>query len=215
MRTSLRGHSPECTCSPVSMDLSAEHILIARVKAGDPRAERLFYETHVTAVYRLALRITRDPDLAQECTQETFIRAFKCLCQFRGDGPVGAWMRKVTLSVVHNVWQKEASWRTHTIALDDVEDLVAPGDLQQFDQYEQLTHALALLSPKHRQMLLLYYGRGYTHQQLAVRLGINVTASKVRLLRARTQLRQLLTLEYDPAQVLHESSPYATEAKVV
>lgn len=198
------------------VDWHAERILVARVLAGDPTAERTFYDLHVTAVYHLAVRVTRDPDLARDCTQETFIRAFGHLTHFRGDGPVSAWLRTVTLSVVRNMWRKEVSWRNHTVALDDIEAVVAPDDPEAVDQHDQLRHALALLSHAHRQMLLLYYGRGYTHPELAVRLGISVTASKSRLLRARVQLRHLLIPGHDrPDTVSMSSHPHSSEAGVV
>ena len=59
--------------------------LIARVIAGDRLAGRALYDTHAPRVYSLAYRLSGDPEKAREVTQDTFIRAFSRLSQFRGD----------------------------------------------------------------------------------------------------------------------------------
>ena len=59
--------------------------LIQRVLAGDAAAERGLYDLHVDRVYRLAYRLAgADPDLAQDFTQEAFLRAFDRLADFKG-----------------------------------------------------------------------------------------------------------------------------------
>ena len=59
--------------------------LIEQILAGSPQAERAFYDAHVDRVFRLAYRMTGDETLAQEYTQESFVRAFSSLRGFRGD----------------------------------------------------------------------------------------------------------------------------------
>ncbi len=59
--------------------------LVDRLRTGDHTAERDFYDRHVDRVYRLILRMSGRPELAQEWTQDTFIRAFSRVAQFRGD----------------------------------------------------------------------------------------------------------------------------------
>jgi RNA polymerase sigma-70 factor (ECF subfamily) len=64
---------------------------------GDPAAERSLYDAHVDRIYRLAYRMTGDDDLAQEFTQETFIRAFDRLKQFRGDAALSTWLHSIAV----------------------------------------------------------------------------------------------------------------------
>ncbi len=80
--------------------------LVTRALDGDPAAERELYDTHVDRVYRLAFRMTGDDDLAQEFTQETFIRAFDRLRQFRGEAALSTWLHSIALSVVYNGMRK-------------------------------------------------------------------------------------------------------------
>ena len=59
--------------------------LLTNAKAGDHAAERALYDAHVDRVYRLTYRLAGSDDLVQDFTQETFIRAFERLRDFRGD----------------------------------------------------------------------------------------------------------------------------------
>jgi RNA polymerase sigma-70 factor (ECF subfamily) len=75
-----------------------EHVpLVQRVLAGDPAAERELYDAHVDRVYRLAFRITGDPDQAAEYTQDTFVRVFDRLAEFRGEAQLSTWITSVAM----------------------------------------------------------------------------------------------------------------------
>lgn len=63
--------------------------LLARLRAGEPEAQRSFYDQHVDRIFRLAYRMTGDDELARDFTQEAFIRAFDRIGQFRGDAALG------------------------------------------------------------------------------------------------------------------------------
>ena len=95
-----------------------ESQLLAKVRAGDPAAERALYDAHVDRVYRLAYRMTGDDSLAQDFTQEAFIRAFNKLHTFRGDSALSTWMHTVTTSVVLNGLRKVKKFRTSEIDLE-------------------------------------------------------------------------------------------------
>ena len=78
---------------------SADRELIARCLAGDADAERALYDAHVDRIYRLVYRMAGDGDLAQDLTQDTFIRAFERLQQFRGDSSLATWLHSIAVSV--------------------------------------------------------------------------------------------------------------------
>ncbi len=163
--------------------------LVARVLAGDPIAERTFYDLHVDAVYRLALRVTRDTELARDLTQETFIRAFDRVGQFRGDASVATWLRRVAMSVVLNGLERAGARRAREISLDDVEVESRPMETDSLDLQERLSAALEQLPASQRGVIVMHDVEGFTHQEIAEALGITVSSSKVRLFRARAKLR--------------------------
>ena len=80
--------------------------LIRRVLAGDASAERALYDAHVDRVFRLAYRLAGDADLAQDFTQETFVRAFSKLREFQGRSAFATWLHAITVSVSLNALRK-------------------------------------------------------------------------------------------------------------
>ncbi|HXC25694.1 MAG TPA: RNA polymerase sigma factor [Gemmatimonadaceae bacterium] len=166
--------------------------LIARVLAGDPVAERTFYDAHVDSVYRLAFRVTRDAELARDFTQEAFIRAFDRIGQFRGDASISTWLRRVTMSVVLNGLERVNTRRARELSLDEVEVESEPVHTDSLDLKERLEAALATLPASQRGVIVMHDVEGFTHQEIAEALGITVSSSKVRLFRARAKLRVVL-----------------------
>ena len=76
-----------------------EQALIARVLAGDRQAARSLYELHVHRVYRIAFRLVGDQEQAEECTQDTFVKAFGQLDRFRGESSLSTWLHAIAVSM--------------------------------------------------------------------------------------------------------------------
>jgi RNA polymerase sigma-70 factor, ECF subfamily len=172
---------------------TSESWLIERVLAGDERAERALYEAHVERVYRLCFRIADgDADLAQEYTQDTFVRAFDRLARFRGESTLSTWLHAVALSVAvsgrrriqrRRERESSAAWESAHAQSPQIVD--AP--LRQ-----QLRRAIAKLPDPFRTVFILYDVEGYTHQEIGEILALPVGTSKARLSRARARLRAQL-----------------------
>jgi RNA polymerase sigma-70 factor (ECF subfamily) len=96
-----------------------ERELIGRVLAGDSNAERALYDAHVDRVFRLVYRMAGDLDRAQDYTQETFIRAFSRLGDFRGESALSTWLGSIAISVTLNGLRKVRRLRDREVALDD------------------------------------------------------------------------------------------------
>ena len=94
--------------------------LIGRVLAGDPSAERALYDAHVDRVFRLVYRMAGDLDRAQDYTQETFIRAFARLGEFRGEAALSTWLGSIAISIALNGLRKVRRLRDREVALDDI-----------------------------------------------------------------------------------------------
>lgn len=169
-----------------------EAALIARVRDSDPLAERELYETHVDRVYRLAFRMTGDDDLARDCTQETFIRAFERIAQFRGDAAFGTWLQSVATSVVLNVLRKVKRFRRREVALDEAAPVGGTARRAEPDLKERLWRAIDGLPDKYRMVFVMHDVEGYTHEEIAAALGTQTGTSKAQLSRARAKLRDAL-----------------------
>ena len=169
--------------------------LVSRCLAGDRLAERALYDAHVDRVYRLAFRLAGDADLAQDFTQETFIRAFERLGQYRGDASLATWMHTIATSVSLNGMRSVARLRARSTPIDDVPELPAAGvRALPHDLRERLHAAIDALSLKLRTVFVMHDIEGFTHGEIAGTLGIPVGTSKARLFDARARLRAALAL---------------------
>ena len=170
-----------------------EHQLIAQVRAGDAVAERRLYDTHVDRIYRLAYRLTGDDTLAQDLTQDTFIRAFERLDGFRGEAAFGTWLHAIAMTVILNGLRKVKRFRQREADLDDAATMGADGAEADPDLKHKLTRAVDGLPLKYRTVFVMHDVEGYTHEEIGQALGVPPGTSKAQLFRARARLREALS----------------------
>lgn len=166
--------------------------LIERVLAGDPSAERELYDAHVDRVYRLAFRMTGDDALAQDCTQDTFIRAFDRLADFRGEAALATWLHSIATSVVLNALRKVKRFRQRETPMDDAPPMGAMPRRAEPDLKSRLAAAIDGLPDKYRMVFVMHDVEGFTHEEIARSMGMPVGTSKAQLSRARARLRDAL-----------------------
>lgn len=167
-----------------------ERQLIARVLAGDAAAERALYDAHVDRVFRLSYRMTGDEIMAQDFTQETFVRAFDRLHQFRGDSALGTWLHALTMSVVLNGLRRVKRLRQRETGLEGARDVVGTQPKGDPALRSALARAIDALTADHRAVFVLHDVEGFKHGEIAEILDIPVGTSKARLSRARGALRR-------------------------
>jgi RNA polymerase sigma-70 factor (ECF subfamily) len=169
--------------------------LVARCMRGDPLAERALYDAHVERIYRLMHRMAGDPDLAADFTQETFIRAFARLEQYRGDASLSTWLHTIAVSIALNGMRKVKRFRASAepvSAVESDERLALQPTGFTADLKVRLQAAVDALSEKLRPVFVMHDVEGYTHEEIAGALGIPVGTSKARLFDARAKLRLAL-----------------------
>lgn len=169
-----------------------ERELIAKVRAGDAVAERTLYDAHVDRIYRLAYRLAGDGDLAQDFTQETFIRAFERIEGFRGEAAFSTWLYAIATSVILNGLRKVKRFRQREADLDDAVAVGATSGEADPDLKQQLANAVDDLPLKYRTVFVMHDVEGYTHEEIGAALGVPAGTSKAQLSRARARLREAL-----------------------
>ncbi|HEV8264474.1 MAG TPA: sigma-70 family RNA polymerase sigma factor [Gemmatimonadales bacterium] len=169
-----------------------ERDLINRVRAGDGAAERALYDAHVDRVYRLAYRLAGDDALAQDFTQETFIRAFERLGAFRGESALSTWLHAITTSVVLNGLRKVKRFRQREADLDDAHGVSGARREAEPDLKVRLNRAIDALPEGYRTVFVMHDVEGYTHEEIGAALGVETGTSKAQLSRARAKLREAL-----------------------
>lgn len=166
--------------------------LLAGLRARDAASERVFYERHVDRVYRLCARMTGREDLARECTQDVFVRAFERIDAFRGESALSTWLHAIAVSVVLNTLRRQKrvdSRHADVELLDSHHAVVAEAEP---DLKVRLRVAIDALPPGYRTVFLMHDVEGFTHEEIGVALGVAAGTSKTQLFHARRKLREAL-----------------------
>ena len=183
--------------------------LVARAKAGELAAFEALTNRYEQRVYSLALRMLRHEQDAEDVTQQTFLSALENLSGFRGEASFATWLLRIATHAALKVIRKQKG--LDTVSLEEMTEPADGYDAIPHPEYiadwrqspEQLVHqnetrrllddALASLDEKHRLVFLLRDVEGLSVKETAAALGLSEANTKVRLLRARLQLREQLT----------------------
>lgn len=158
---------------------------------GDTRAFERLYHRHVARIHALALRMV-GPGLADDVTQDVFIRAWDKLELFRGRSAFGTWLYRLAINVClarrERAGKHRQRFHRDSVALDRAEARRADGDRRM-----DLERAIQRLPQGARQVFVLHDVEGYKHREIGSMLGISPGTSKSQLHQARMALRAHLS----------------------
>jgi RNA polymerase sigma-70 factor (ECF subfamily) len=167
--------------------------LVQRARGGDVRAFERLYREHAGRVHGLCLRMVRDHALAEDCTQETFVNAWRALARFETRSRFATWIHRIAVNVVL------ARRRRRSPALDPLEDVGDGLDegwtLDSPVEVDEIEAAIGALPEGARDVLVLCALYGHSHGEAAQMLGIAEGTCKAQLHRARVLLRVALAGE--------------------
>jgi RNA polymerase sigma-70 factor (ECF subfamily) len=176
--------------------------LIQRVLAGEMPAARLLYDAHVGRVHRLAMRMTANDELAQDATQDTFVRVFRNLHRFRRDAALGTWIHQVAVSAILTAIRGRKRWDARRAEIEEADHVAQQPRDAEPDLRDRLYAAIDALPEIHRAVFVLHEIEGHSHEEIAGLLRIPSGTSKFRLSEARNRLRRALKeFEGEPADV--------------
>ncbi len=169
-----------------------ESELIDQVLTGDMSAARKLYDAHLGAVHRMAMRMTRDPALAQEATQDTFVRAFRALRDFRRDASLKVWIHRIAVSSILNALRARNRWNARRAEIEEADQIAHELPRAEADLRDKLYAAIDALPEIYRSVFVLHELEGHNHDEIGAVLGIPSGTSKARLSSARSKLRAAL-----------------------
>lgn len=175
----------------------SEAHLITRVLAGDRLAGRELYDAHAPRVFRLAYRMTCDEELARECTQDTFVRAFARLDKFRQEAALATWIHRIAVSTVLEALRSRRRASARLVSLDEAHDVATNDSTHDVQMVARLEQAVDDLPEIYRTALIMHDLEGYTHAAIADVLSIPEGTSKTRVAQARAKLRDTLVMLRD------------------
>lgn len=163
---------------------------VRRAQRGDTAAFERLYREHVGRVYGLCLRMVADPGLAEELTQDVFVRAWHKLDRFSGRAAFSTWLHRLTVNLVISAQRsrkRDRDRHDHETVVDH--QPVRPGSAGLGIDLER---AIAELPDQARRVFVLYQLEGYAHSEVAESLGIAQGTSKAHLYKARQMLKESL-----------------------
>lgn len=169
--------------------------LLAALRARRPEAFTALLKREQDAVWRLMMRLTQDAAMAEDLSQEAFLRVYQRLDQFRGDSRLSTWVLRVAFNIGLRYLERS---RTAVHQLVEPEELAqledeAPTVLQRMLDHERqafLTAALAQMPALPRALLGFYYVEAMPLSEIADSTGLPIGTIKSHLFRARQWLRE-------------------------
>ena len=185
-----------------------EDLFIERLKRSDPAAFETLVKERSGEIYGLLYRLTENAEEARDLTQETFLRAFQSIGQFRGESDLRTWIYRIAINQARNRWR----WwrRRHRDATVSIDANDTPGnaaviaqlrsDRSKDPEHDAIAHereralrkALSGLKRVYREAVVLRDIEGFAYEEIATALDISVGTVKSRLARGRQELRRKL-----------------------
>ena len=184
-------HSQPSVSVPAASPASVPADVLAAA-SGDRRAFERLYRAHVDRVFSICVRMLGERMLAEEVTQDVFVRVWEKLPGFRGDSAFSTWLHRVAVNVVLTRRKAVGVHQDRNVHDTDAIDSTQSRPVSVGDRLD-LEAAIALLPAGARQIFVLHDVEGFTHEEIGEQLGITSGGSKAQLHRARLLLRAALS----------------------
>lgn len=182
--------------------LSDEEIIDGCLQ-GKARFQKLLYRKFAPTMFGVCKRYFNSSDQAEDALQEGFIKVFGKLSDFRREGSLEGWIRRIMVTTSLNYHRNN---RKHYF-LEDVEDLHDGSEDVMFNEdtftRDDLLKTLQGLPPGYKLVFNLFEIEGYSHKEIADMLDISVNTSKSQLSKARRVLQRKLLALYDNENPLY------------
>ncbi len=184
-----KGRCLDRSDSPDTLDVD----LVRRIAAGDDAALRALYAEYGQRLYAYAVRLTRNPTLAEDIVQDSLVAVWQGAARFRAEGRVVAWL----LGIVHHNALNAIRRKSPSLLDEEAEEIDAGAEPLEdqvvgFEQAQMLRNGIESLSLKHRTVLELIFYQGLSLAEVAEVCDCPVGTVKSRLNYAKAHLRRAL-----------------------
>ncbi len=169
--------------------------LVKKAQQGDSSGFRQLFDTNVNRIYAFCLRMSTNPQLAEEITQDVFVKAWENLHKFRGESKFTTWLHSIAVNEFLTQKRTEKRFMQRFVQTDDVLKFDRQGEKPEyhFNTNIDLEKAISGLPEQAKAVLILHDIEGYQHKEIAELMNIETGTSKAHLHRARKILREELS----------------------
>jgi len=168
----------------------SEAELVEGCQKGEPRYQKALYERYFRLMFGVCLRYTDNRDDAQDILQEGFIRVFKHIHSFRGEGSFEGWVRRIMVHTSIEHYRRHS--RYFMVDVKEAGEVKLDSEAMSDLGRDEILGLIQELPPGYRTVFNLYAVEGYSHQEVADMLGISAGTSKSQLSRAKRLLQEKL-----------------------
>jgi len=175
--------------------------LLARFRAGDERVFAALFRPHLETLKALARRTVRDPHWADDLVQETLVRAYRGLAEFRGEAALGTWASAILLRLAAEPRRFGRTAPTASLEGLEIPDGLGPAPDDPAlgrELRDRLEEALERLSPRQRAALHLRAAEGLGYEGIGAVLGCSAGAARMLVLEARRRVRARMGRYLEP-----------------
>ena len=179
---------------------------VAAVLAGDVDAFASLVAAHRERTFRAAYLIVRDAGLAEDLTQDAFLRAYRALHRFRRGEPFGAWVARIAINLALNETRsrrRRERWLSLVPGINRASSTVER-EVEEAEQRSSIQRALAELAERDRLVIYLRYYLEFSEQEMATALGVPAGTVKSRLHRGTARLRTLIHERFPELEASHD-----------
>lgn len=168
-----------------------EEQIIAGCAGGDRKFQQLLYNMFAGKMFAVCMRYASEYNTAQDLLQEGFVKVFRNIEKFRGEGSFEGWVRRIFVNTAIEHYRKQVNlYALHDSEVNYYEhyDTNALESLK----HEDILKMIQKLSHGYRTVFNLYIIEGYSHKEISEMMGISEGTSKSQLARARYLLQKMI-----------------------
>ncbi|MXV17191.1 RNA polymerase sigma factor [Hufsiella ginkgonis] len=163
--------------------------LLEGCRRGERKAQELLYKTLASRMLGVCMRYAKDQYEAEDMLQLGFVKVFKKVSEFRGDGSFEGWIRRIMVNTAIEIYRKNQRM-LNVVDIDEVYDEAQTTFDMNGLETKDLLKLISQLSTGYRLVFNMYVIEGFSHKEISEQLGISEGASKSQLSRARAILRE-------------------------
>jgi len=174
------------------MGTKAEELsILKKCLNGEKKAQKLLYQTYADNMFAVCLRYSSSSQDAEDILQEGFIKVFDSIKGFRCEGSLEGWLRKVFINCALEHRRRFSKW---DYAEDAAEVKIASSDIGilQTLSADDLLDMVKKLPAGYNAVFNLFVIEGYSHKEIANKLGVSESTSKTQLFKARFALQEMI-----------------------
>lgn len=175
-----------------------EEEIIRLFAAGNPAAFRTLYDRYAGKMMAVCVRYMGNTDAARDVLQDGFIKIHQHIKEFRSEGSLEGWVRKIIVNTAIRALRKNSSM------------MIVPNDVEEFELHTSFDDAIDRISMKelleligklpagYRTVFNLFVLEDYSHKDISTELGITESTSRSQLTKARNMLQEMILRQRNP-----------------